>query len=184
MSIQGRALELARGQWISDVRSLQASPIAGERRVKARLLAGVVGALAVALPASAQQQEEEGDPAAGRELALELCTACHIVGPEQVGSDAAPPFAAIAKDPEITMDEMHGWGGPGHPVLPELALTPQQTADINAYLDRLRAGPAEPEEEEPPPEGASPRLETEEPPPAVEQAPPEQRGPPVEVEPE
>lgn len=152
--------------------------------MKARRLAGVVGVLAVALPASAQQQqEEEGDPAAGRDLALELCTSCHIVGPEQVGSDAAPPFAAIAENPEITAEELHGWGGPDHPVLPDLALTPQQTADINAYLDSLRA-PAPDPEEDAPPEGASPGTETEESPPAIEQAPPEQRGPPVEVEPE
>lgn len=142
--------------------------------MKTKLFGGLFGALTVALPAVAQQ--EEGDPAAGRELALQLCTACHIVGPEHVGSDVAPPFPAIAEDPEITVDEMHGWGGPGHPMLPNLALTQEQTADINAYLDSLRA-PAEPEPK-------PPRTETEEPPPAIEQAPPEQLGPPVEIEPE
>jgi hypothetical protein len=59
-----------------------------------------------------------------------------------------------------------------HPILPNLALTPKQIADINAYLDSLRPG-----YEEPPP-----RVETE--PPALEQAPPERLGEPIEPQPE
>jgi hypothetical protein len=61
-----------------------------------------------------------------------------------------------------------------HPILPNLALTPQQIADINAYLDSLR-GPAADE---------LPRVETEEPPPALEDAPPEELGEPIAPQPE
>lgn len=124
----------------------------------------------IALPVMAQEQE--GDPAAGHELASQLCTACHIVGTEAVGSDAAPPFPVIAKDPDMTLTELHAWVGPGHPMLPNLALTPQQIADINAYLDELHAAPGEEQEEEP-------RRDTEEPPPALERAPPEEMGEPI-----
>jgi mono/diheme cytochrome c family protein len=125
---------------------------------------GALAALAVVLPAAAQ---ERGDPAAGRELAVKLCSACHIVGDEAVGSDAAPPFPVIAKDPDVTFSELHAWRGPMHPILPNLALTAQQIADINAYLDSLRPG-----YEEPPP-----RVESEQP--ALPEAPAERLGEPI-----
>jgi mono/diheme cytochrome c family protein len=132
--------------------------------VTARLGASMLTVFAVGLPAAAQ---EEGDPVAGQELATQLCAACHIVGTERVGSDVAPPFPMIARDPDMTVTELHAWVGPAHPVLPNLALTPRQIADINAYLDVLH-------EEEPP------RVKTEEPPPAIEQSPPEELGEPIE----
>jgi mono/diheme cytochrome c family protein len=128
----------------------------------------MLAVLGVALPAAAQ---EEGDPAGGQKLATQLCTACHIVGTENVGSDAAPPFPVIARNPDMTLSELHAWAGPAHPVLPNLALTPEQIADINAYLDSLHEAPAEAE---------PPRVETEEPPPALEQSPPEEVGEPIE----
>jgi mono/diheme cytochrome c family protein len=140
--------------------------------LKVELVTATLIVLAVTTPAVAQQ---EGDAVAGRELASQLCVGCHIVGTERVGSDAAPPFPAIAKDPEITLTELHGWIGPAHPMLPNLALTPDQTADINAYLDSLRGPEAEGEPERP---------ETGQPPPAIEQSPPERIGPPIEPRPE
>ena len=125
------------------------------------------GALA---PAAAQQPE--GSAAAGHELATQLCTACHIVGDERSGSDIAPPFPVIAKNPRLSLEQLHGWGGPGHPMLPDLALTPQQIADINAYLDRLRAGT-------PPDEPAPDARRKHE----LPRTPPERIGPPIGEEP-
>ena len=141
----------------------------GGRTLKARLVVSMLAPLAFMAPAAAQQ--ETGDPAAGHELASQLCTACHIVGTERVGSDVAPPFPTIAREPGMTLTRLHAWLGPGHPVLPHLALTPQQIADINAYLDALHEEPLEEE---------TPRVETEEPPPAIERAPPEKLGEPIE----
>jgi mono/diheme cytochrome c family protein len=136
--------------------------------VRAELVVAVVAVLAVGRPAAAQH--EEGDPMAGRELASQLCAACHIVGTEPVGSDVAPPFATIARDPDVTLTELHAWIGPAHPMLPNLALTPEQIADINAYLDTLHGADVE----------EAPRGDTEEPPPALEDAPPERLGDPIE----
>ena len=53
-----------------------------------------------------------------------------------------------------------------HPMLPNLALTRQQIADINAYLDILHGE-------------QTPRVKTEEPPPALEDAPPDKLGEPI-----
>jgi mono/diheme cytochrome c family protein len=138
--------------------------------VQAQATLCIVALLALTTPAAAQQAA--GDAAAGQELATQLCTACHIVGTERVGSDVAPPFPVIARDPDMTLTELHAWIGPAHPMLPNLALTPQQIADINAYLDALHDEPAEEE---------TPRVETEEPPPALEDAPPEKLGEPIET---
>jgi hypothetical protein len=63
-------------------------------------------------------------------------------------------------------------------MLPNLALTAQQIADINAYLDSLHDAVVPPTEETPP-EGAAPRTETEAPPPAILDSPPEKVGPPI-----
>jgi mono/diheme cytochrome c family protein len=142
--------------------------IGEERNVKAEVTLTMVAVLALTAPAAAQQST--GDPAAGQELASKLCAACHIVGTERVGSDVAPPFPVIAKDPDTTLYELHAWLGPAHPMLPNLALTPKQIADINAYLDTLHGADVE----------QTPRVETEEPPPAVEDAPPEKLGEPIE----
>jgi hypothetical protein len=85
-----------------------------------------------------------------------------------VGSDVAPPFLSIAKDSDVTLSELHGWGGPGHPMLPNLVLTPKQIADINAYLDTLHDAEVE----------QSPPRQSE--PPPLEAAPPDRFGEPIE----
>jgi mono/diheme cytochrome c family protein len=137
------------------------------------------GALAATILAAAAVAQEPGKPDAGKELASQLCSTCHIVGTEQVGSDVAPPFPVLAKDPEMTFTELRGWIGPMHPILPNLALTPKQIADINAYLDSLR-----PPGEDEPPAGEPDEAATDEPPPALEDAPPERIGDPIEITPE
>jgi mono/diheme cytochrome c family protein len=131
--------------------------------------------MVIALTTPAAAQPQEGDAAAGRELASQLCAGCHIVGTERVGSDVAPPFPAIARDPDITVTELHGWIGPTHPMLPNLALASEQTADINAYLDSLRGSDSESEPQ---------RLETKQPLEELERSPPERIGPPIASQPE
>lgn len=68
------------------------------------LLAGpLIGAAALVAPAAGQS----ADPANGRRLALKICTACHVVAPDQElppsSRKPAPSFAAIARRPGITV---------------------------------------------------------------------------------
>ncbi len=78
-------------------------------------------------------------PEAGRALAEQWCAGCHLVDPSAtVGADVAPPFTAMANDPERTLDRLHAWVTvTPHPVMPNLDLTLEEIADINAYLDSL-----------------------------------------------
>ncbi len=138
--------------------------------MNSRLLAGVAVVVMAVWPAAAA---EPGDAAAGHKLASKLCTACHIVGSERVGSDAAPPFPVIAQDPARKLTELHSWHGPMHPVLSNLALSTKQIADINAYLDSLRA----------PSEATGTPTPTAKPPPSIQNAPPAKIGPPIETKP-
>jgi cytochrome c len=134
--------------------------------VNLSIVGGALVGMTVAGVAAAQQT---GDPAAGHELADKICSSCHIVGSERVGSDAAPPFRAIAADPNKSFTELHAWHGPMHPAISDLALSAQQIADINAYLDSLHA-PSKP---------ATPPTETSNPPPAIRNAPPAKFGEPI-----
>jgi mono/diheme cytochrome c family protein len=135
--------------------------------VKANIVGGVLGLLTVVSAAAAQPQ---GDPTAGHELAAQFCASCHIIGAERVGSDVAPPFRAIAADPDKSFTELHAWRGPMHPAISNLALSPRQIADINAYLDSLHPA-AEP--------AAAPPAASKQPPPAIENAPAEKLGEPI-----
>jgi len=100
-----------------------------------RSAAALIASLAVG-PALAQQV---GNAETGHELAIKLCTACHIVGNESSGSDLAPPFPVIARDPNTSLVELHSWDEEAfHPTLRHLTLTTGQVADIDAYLDSLR----------------------------------------------
>ena len=147
--------------------------------MKACIIGGLLGVVTASWPAAAQPS---GDPAAGHDLAARFCAACHIVGAERVGSDAAPPFQTIANDPARRLTELHAWRGPMHPILPNLALSAQQIADIDAYLDSLRA-PSEPTGAPAAPEGTAPPAATQQPPPALQNAPPGKIGPPIETKP-
>jgi mono/diheme cytochrome c family protein len=127
---------------------------------------GSAFSLAATLAVAPALAQEPGNAEAGHDLASKLCASCHIVGNERRGSDLAPPFPVIAKDPDTSLIELHAWIGPAHPMLPHLALTSKQIADINAYLDSLRGvAPAEP---------APPPSERE-----LPQAPPDRIGPPI-----
>ena len=90
-------------------------------------------------PALAQGQELPGDPAAGRVLAEELCSACHAIpgqGPV-LEAPSAPPFQALAADPAVTGIVLTAYLRTLHPP-PTFVLNEEQLNDVVAYILSLR----------------------------------------------
>ena len=97
-----------------------------------RTLAGVAIGL-VALPA----QVAAGNLDAGAEIAMRWCSSCHLVTVDGEGSDAAPPFAMLAQDPDLSDGSMRAWIMDPHQGMPRLDLTDMQIEDVVAYIRSL-----------------------------------------------
>jgi len=105
--------------------------------------------------ASAQTKLVEGDAEAGRALALQACTGCHVVVPNQpfkpinVGPPRPPDFKEIANRPNITAASLqrHLETIPAVPEdahMPNLVLSSQELRDVVAFIISLRDKPAAP----------------------------------------
>lgn len=83
-----------------------------------------------------------GDAENGHQLARQWCAGCHLVGPgeKSSGTDSAPPFVEIAKDPAETAERLKGWLNQPHPAMPDLMLSRDQNDDLVSYLLSLRGG--------------------------------------------
>jgi cytochrome c len=97
--------------------------------------------LVLAAPASAQQLR--GNAAAGHDLALAVCANCHLVqeGQRKPAMDSVPSFEAVAHDPKMTDERLHGFLNRPHPPMPNIELSRQQIEDVVAYLETVRAAP-------------------------------------------
>jgi mono/diheme cytochrome c family protein len=94
----------------------------------------------VALRAHAQ----DGDAAAGHAFAREACNACHMVEAEQRAPRLiviGPAFRDIANTRGITATSLRVFLTTSHPKMPNLILTPEESADVTAYILSLRAPP-------------------------------------------
>ena len=111
-------------------------------------LAGIALATVLAMPTAAQPAGRS-DPIAGRALALKVCTACHVVSPDQpfppIRYEPAPPFQAIANRPDTGMGTLTTFLRTTHTTveqpftMPNLLLTDRQVMDLSAYILSLRA---------------------------------------------
>lgn len=105
-------------------------------------IAGVVGlAMLASFAISAHAQDSGGDPATGRAFALQTCTPCHLVAPDQLSPPRfakAPSFDAIANTLAMTASALHAFLASPHPTMPNLILSPQETDDVVAYILSLR----------------------------------------------
>ena len=81
---------------------------------------------------------EAGDARAGRDMARQWCSSCHVVEPGGRGSDAAPTFAALANRPGAGPERWRTWLANPHPPMPKLQLSRQSIADIADYLSILK----------------------------------------------
>jgi len=114
-----------------------------------RLVTAIAFLALVAAPAArAQQPSHEEDVAAGHKLALTVCSACHVVAPDQstepILRPPAPSFASIANRPGETEEAIRTFINGTHGTLansknmPNPSLMDFQVRQAAAYLMSLR----------------------------------------------
>ncbi|MBV8526033.1 MAG: hypothetical protein JOY71_28640 [Acetobacteraceae bacterium] len=99
---------------------------------------------AVLAVAALRAHAQDGDVAAGHAFAREACNACHMVEAKQRIPRRiviAPAFRDIANTPGITATALRVFLTTTHPKMPNLILTPEESADVIAYILSLRARP-------------------------------------------
>jgi mono/diheme cytochrome c family protein len=103
-------------------------------------LIGSMAMLALALAAARGDAQEIGQPARGLALAQRLCTQCHAVEKEQPQSpnENAPRFQVIASVPGMTSIALSAALNTSHQSMPNIMLTPDERANIIAYILSLK----------------------------------------------
>jgi len=103
----------------------------------ARRLLPLLAVAATAL--SAPPAWSLGDGYRGRETAERWCSSCHIVAEpaSRTAIDAAPPFAAIARDPQMTPAIVRTFLNAPHPPMPDFQLSNADIDDLVAYFELL-----------------------------------------------
>jgi mono/diheme cytochrome c family protein len=98
------------------------------------ITAATLGALAVA-----SQAAPAADANNGLRLAERWCAACHLVSKAQSkGADSAPSFVSVAQRPGFSAERLAFFLLDPHPIMPNMALSRKEAADIAAYIARLR----------------------------------------------
>jgi mono/diheme cytochrome c family protein len=84
--------------------------------------------------------QESGDVAAGRHMANDWCSSCHVVGPtaERGNSTGAPTFTAIAAMKSTTPMALKVFLQTPHSRMPDLHLSRSEIDDLTAYIVSLR----------------------------------------------
>jgi mono/diheme cytochrome c family protein len=87
-----------------------------------------------------EQASMAADPAHGEQLAQRWCASCHVIGGDarQVAADQPPPFTSVARRPDFDVNRLAFFLLNPHPVMPNMALTRDEAADLAAYIAALR----------------------------------------------
>jgi mono/diheme cytochrome c family protein len=115
-----------------------------------RPIAGL--ALAVAFASKALAADPDvGDAAEGKRLALQTCTACHRVSPDQPDppklQPPAPSFVSVANGAALSAPDLREFLMSRHrsaktpPNMPTMILTEREASDLTAYIASLRKAP-------------------------------------------
>jgi mono/diheme cytochrome c family protein len=106
-----------------------------------------LAALALLSP-TAHAQAPEGNAATGHDLALKICSACHITAADQefppIRRPPAPAFSVIANRPATTSESLRAFLHSTHRTIeqpynmPNLSLSDSQIANAAAYVLSLR----------------------------------------------
>ena len=112
-------------------------PKNGTPMMRILMLAGLIDASGY----TANAKEASGNSEAGRVYAHEVCSPCHAVAAEQASQRTiavAPDFQTIANTPGMTATALRAFLQTPHPKMPNLILTPEQSANVIAFLLSLR----------------------------------------------
>ena len=96
---------------------------------------------ALTFSSGAMAQGVGADAAAGKQLALELCSGCHVVAEDQVrpAIDVVPAFAVIANKRETTDFRIRVFlQDTPHPVMPNFIFADDEIENLIAYIFSLR----------------------------------------------
>lgn len=79
------------------------------------------------------------DASAGKMLALQWCSACHLVAEDQstAASVSLPSFFDMAKDPDWTEATLATFLADPHPKMPNMSLGNREIADLAKYISSL-----------------------------------------------
>ncbi|WP_269585165.1 c-type cytochrome [Roseibium sp. Sym1] len=80
-----------------------------------------------------------GDAATGKALALQWCSACHVVADDQAtaSSVSLPSFFDMAKDPGWSQEKLATFLANPHPQMPNMTLGNTEIANLAAYIGSL-----------------------------------------------
>lgn len=100
----------------------------------------IVVLLALGLLSSASALADEMQVSAGRALALQWCSSCHVVAKDQPqpATDGVPSFFAIANDPATTEEGLRTFLGTPHASMPNISLSRDEVSSLIAYLMSLK----------------------------------------------
>jgi mono/diheme cytochrome c family protein len=87
---------------------------------------------------------QDAGVASGHAFAREACIACHVVEPEPQKPRVVvigPAFRDIANTRGMTATALRVFLTTSHPKMPNLILTPEEIADVSAYILSLRDRP-------------------------------------------
>jgi mono/diheme cytochrome c family protein len=79
------------------------------------------------------------DAGKGLQIARRWCASCHTIEPSQrTGSEAVPPFATIARMPNLDASKIALFLLNPHPKMPDMSLTRDEAANLAAYIVTLK----------------------------------------------
>jgi mono/diheme cytochrome c family protein len=95
-------------------------------------------ALCLMTPPVASQ--ESGPVERGRNVAMQLCSGCHIVAPGQrrPSTVIAPTFNAIANRPGMNEVSLQNFLRVPHPIMPMLILSTDEMSDVASFVMSLK----------------------------------------------
>ncbi|MES0883702.1 c-type cytochrome [Roseibium sp. SCP14] len=95
---------------------------------------------AASVVSAGQTTAQAADAYAGKALALQWCSSCHLVAEDQSAASSVtlPSFYDIAKDPDWSEAKLATFLANPHPVMPDMSLGNIEIANLAGYISSLK----------------------------------------------